>query len=247
MICLLLNGCAGTASLRPDTYIVQPQDTLYSIAWRHDIDFRDLAQWNHIGPDFHISTGQILLLQAGLAPPDTPPHPPVHTPPHTPPNLRPRPGTKSAPTAPNAVLALPIKPPPPSSRTETQASPSVTSATHQWVWPTDRSSNPRAVPGGGILLTGHLGQEVRAACGGRVVYAGSGLRGYGNLIIVKHAENLLSAYAHNRELLVHEGKEVNAGDAIARMGEGPNHVAVLYFEIRQNGKPVDPFPYLARP
>jgi lipoprotein NlpD len=94
-------------------------------------------------------------------------------------------------------------------------------------------------------LFGSLGQPIHAACSGHVVYVGSGLRGYGNLIIIKHGESLLSAYAHTRELAVHEGDEVVAGQPIAAMGEGPHRIAVLYFEIRQNGKPVDPLPYLA--
>jgi lipoprotein NlpD len=99
------------------------------------------------------------------------------------------------------------------------------------------------VPGGGILLSGRLGQDVRAASAGRVVYAGSGLRGYGNLVIIKHADSLLSAYAHNREMLVRDGQEVAAGQVIAHMGEGAHQAPVLYFEIRQNGKPIDPLPF----
>jgi septal ring factor EnvC (AmiA/AmiB activator) len=78
-----------------------------------------------------------------------------------------------------------------------------------------------------------------------VVYVGNGLRAYGNLIIIKHGESLLSAYAHTRELAVHEGDEVVAGQPIAQMGTGPHQIAALYFEIRLNGKPVDPMPYLA--
>jgi lipoprotein NlpD len=88
---------------------------------------------------------------------------------------------------------------------------------------------------------------VRAASSGRVVYTGSGLRGYGNLIIVKHGDNLLSSYAHNRDLMVHEGQEVGAGQIIAHMGTGPHQISALYFEIRVNGKPVDPLRYLAAP
>jgi lipoprotein NlpD len=100
------------------------------------------------------------------------------------------------------------------------------------------------VPGGGILLLGRLGQDVRAAGSGRVVYTGSGLRGYGNLIIIKHGDSLLSSYAHNRELLVHEGQDVAAGQVIAHMGTGPHQISALYFEIRVNGKPTDPLRYL---
>ena len=97
---------------------------------------------------------------------------------------------------------------------------------------------------GGILLLGRLGQDVRAAGSGRVVYTGSGLRGYGNLIIIKHGDSLLSSYAHNRELLVHEGQDVAAGQVIAHMGMGPHQISALYFEIRVNGKPTDPLRYL---
>jgi len=117
-----------------------------------------------------------------------------------------------------------------------------------WVWPTDRVGAPRVVPGGGILLSGRLGQDVRAASAGRVVYTGSGLRGYGNLVIIKHADSLLSAYAHNRETLVHDGQEVAMGQVIAHMGagEGAQRSPILYFEIRQNGRPVDPLPFLSK-
>jgi lipoprotein NlpD len=104
---------------------------------------------------------------------------------------------------------------------------------------------PRPVPGGGVLLPGMLGQEIRAASAGRVVYTGSGIRGYGNLIIIKHGENLLTAYAHNRELLVREGAEVSQGQVIAHMGEGAPQKPVLYFEIRRNGKPIDPLRFLS--
>ena len=91
-----------------------------------------------------------------------------------------------------------------------------------------------------------MGQDVRAASSGRVVYIGSGLRGYGNLIIIKHGENLLSAYAHNREALVREGQDVTLGQVIAHMGEGAPNKPVLYFEIRRYGKPVDPMPFLPK-
>jgi len=100
------------------------------------------------------------------------------------------------------------------------------------------------VPGGGILLFGQLGQDVRAAGSGRVVYTGSGIRGYGNLIIIKHGDSLLSSYAHNRDMLVREGEDVAAGQTIAHMGVAPHRVCALYFEIRVNGKPVDPLHYL---
>jgi lipoprotein NlpD len=226
LCCLLLGACADSADSGPESYIVRPQDTLYSIAWRHDLDFRDLARWNHIGADFHISVGQVLVLGPGS-----------------------RPGQAPQVGKPLPRASAPVREPPaaaPGVRGPRDAISSAAGAAMKWVWPTEHAAAPRLVPGGGILLMGKLGQDVRAASAGRVVYTGSGLRGYGNLIIIKHADSLLSAYAHNREMLVRDGQEVAAGQVIAHMGQGPQQLPVLYFEIRQNGKPVDPLPYLSR-
>lgn len=202
---MLAAGCANTPREERETYIVRPQDTLYSIAWRYGLDFHDLARWNNIGPDFRIAAGQALTLKPSRGAGATQPRSTAH-----------------------AAVPLP---------------PAVTA--HGWGWPTDRLGEPRPVPGGGVLLPGLLGQEVRAASAGRVVYTGSGIRGYGNLIIIKHGENLLSAYAHNRELLVREGQDVSLGQVIAHMGEGAPQKPVLYFEIRRNGKPIDPLRFLS--
>jgi lipoprotein NlpD len=196
MCCLLMGACADVPATGTESYVVLPQDTLYSIAWRHDLDFRDLARWNNIGPDFHISVGQVLALGPGRRPVPRPPA-----------------------AAPSSL---------------------------RWVWPTDRLGPPHPATGGGMILSGRLGQDVRAASAGRVVYTGSGLRGYGNLIIVKHADSLLSAYGHNREILVHDGQDVALGQVIAHMGEDAHQAAILYFEIRHNGRPVDPLGYLPR-
>jgi murein DD-endopeptidase MepM/ murein hydrolase activator NlpD len=194
---LLLPACSEVEVAR-STYRVQPQDTLYSIAWRLGLNYRDLARWNGIGEDFHISVGQLLVLSpsASVASPPPKPTPPVAAPP-------------------------PIR-------------------TSGFGWPTAAASPPRAVQGGGILIPGVLGQAVRATRGGRVVYNGNAIRGYGNLIIIKHDEQYLSAYAHNSDSLVREGENVSAGQLIAHMGESALHQPVLYFEIRDNGKPVDP-------
>jgi lipoprotein NlpD len=253
----LLGACADTAADGPPSYVVRPEDTLYSIAWRHDLDYRDLARWNNIGADFRISVGQVLVLGPGRASPRAAPKPvtpPANPPPGTPgsraqttPQVgKPRPLPESAASAPNtsapsASASAPSLPPAPP-----RAVPSAAIGASRWVWPTDRVGAPRPVPGGGILLSGRLGQDVRAASAGRVVYTGSGLRGYGNLVIIKHADSLLSAYAHNREMLVHDGQQVAPGQVIAHMGEGSHQAAVLYFEIRQNGKPVDPLPFFSK-
>ena len=113
-----------------------------------------------------------------------------------------------------------------------------------WVWPTRALGPPTAVTGGGLMIKGGLGQDVVAASTGKVVYVGSGLRGYGNLVIIKHSDSLLSAYAHNREVAVKEGQSVKAGERIGAMGLGPRQIPALYFEIRLNGRPVPVRPYL---
>jgi lipoprotein NlpD len=97
----------------------------------------------------------------------------------------------------------------------------------------------------GIGIGGQAGQPVRAAAGGRVVYAGSGLIGYGQLVIIKHNETYLSAYGHNSRLLVAQGQEVRRGEPIAAMGLGPERQPRLHFEIRRNGVPIDPLPLLS--
>jgi lipoprotein NlpD len=210
-----------------ETYLVQPQDTLYSIAWRHDLDYRALARWNGIGPDYRISVGQILTLRPA------------------PPPSAARPSTAGAKSAPGAAVPR-VAVPPAGTAPGAAAQRSLQDPTSgRWAWPTSFLQSPRAIAGGGILLEGVLGQPVRAACSGRIVYVGSGIRGYGNLIIIKHDDNFLSAYAHTREVAVHEGQEVLRGQVIAQMGVGPHQAPALYFEIRLNGKPVDPLPYLS--
>ena len=117
-----------------------------------------------------------------------------------------------------------------------------------WRWPTGGQINVefggKPGPGTGVLINGGEGQPIRAAASGRVVYAGSGLIGYGQLIILKHNDTYLSAYGYTASLLVKEGQEVKQGQRIATMGEGPERKARLHFEIRRNGKPVDPRQYL---
>ncbi len=292
LCCIMIGGCASGGPYEPATYVVRPQDTLYSIAWRHNLDYRELARWNSIGTDYRVSIGQVLVLQPsgerraprassaaphGQEPAAAPNDGPRASQPAASGGIR----NQSAANAPSVGKPVPLADPPASVAvasgsqraagsgqsagappgTATKASPPAAApAPHgqesvaapasnrgnsKWVWPTNRLSAPRPVPGGGILLLGRLGQDVRAASSGRVVYTGSGLRGYGNLIIIKHGDSLLSSYAHNRELLVHEGQDVAAGQVIAHMGMGPHQISALYFEIRVNGKPTDPLRYLS--
>ncbi|MEM1173473.1 MAG: peptidoglycan DD-metalloendopeptidase family protein [Pseudomonadota bacterium] len=132
--------------------------------------------------------------------------------------------------APKPLPELPSQPPP------------------TWSWPTDGRINVnfggKPGPGTGVLIDGKTRQAVRAAASGTVVYAGSGLIGYGQLIIIKHNDTYLSAYGYTASVLVREGESVRRGQPIARMGEGPERKPRLHFEIRRNGKPVNPRQFL---
>ena len=150
--------------------------------------------------------------------------------------LSPRSGSTSRPTSsashppPKPLPKVPTQPPPP------------------WTWPTKGKINVefggKPGTGTGVLINGKAGQAIAAAASGNVVYAGSGLIDYGQLIILKHNETYLSAYGYNASLLVKEGQTIKKGQRIATMGEGPERKARLHFEIRRNGKPVNPRQYL---
>ncbi|HUO82108.1 MAG TPA: peptidoglycan DD-metalloendopeptidase family protein [Gammaproteobacteria bacterium] len=229
-LCLALSACGG-AALRwePETYTVRAGDSLYAIAWRYRLDYRDLSRWNGIDNPDLIYPGQRLRLsgparsatgRAPAAPRSAPRSARADAPPTAP---------RSAATPPAAQTA-PRSPPP------------------GWHWPADGELVAGFGNGGGagkgIDIGGRAGDTVRAAADGRVVYSGSGLIGYGQLIIIKHNNTYLSAYGHNRALLVSEGDAVERGQRIAEMGMGPEKKPVLHFEIRLNGKPVDPLQHL---
>jgi len=202
------------------TVVVQQGQTLYRIATNNRISPLDLAIWNGISPPYTIYPGQRLRLYPSTGPARTAV---VRSPPRAPVKPPPRP---SAPPPITAPIASPVA----------------------WRWPADGQLIGRYVSGEatrqGIDIAGASGQAVRAAGDGVVVYSGSGLVGYGELIIVKHNEAWLSAYGHNRARLVNEGQLVKAGQQIAEMGRSGAARDMLHFEIRYNGKPVDPLRYL---
>ncbi len=228
---VLLAACAGgrpapvkdhsSGVRQPTQRVVRLGDTLYSIAWEQGLDFQTLARWNRIDPPYLIKPGQRLRTVAPVSP--------VH------PRNRPR--------NPAPKIAAP-KPRP---RSRPSPAPRPQRASRGWVWPTTgrivAGFSPRAGRKG-IDISGKYGQPVRSAAAGKVVYAGAGLRGYGKLIIVKHNETFLSAYAHNRKLLVKEGNRVTRGEKIAEMGRSGSNRVELHFEIRRRGSPVDPTRYL---
>jgi lipoprotein NlpD len=213
---LALVACAGTGRRPtvPDHHVVRAGETLYSISMRYGLDYHDVARWNRIGSGYRIFPGQKLRL-----------------------NPPPR-GRASA-------TAIAMKPGTPSPR----ASPN--DPAHRppaWQWPVQggRVFGTITQPSGGLGLRidGALNQPVIAAADGKVVYTGSGLRGYGQLIIITHDRGWLTAYGHNALLHVSEGDAVRAGQEIAAMGVGPGQQPMLYFEIRLDGRPLDPLQQL---
>ncbi len=218
-------------------YVVQRGDTLYSIAFRFGWDWKTLAARNGIPAPYVIRSGQIIRFGSSSAVAQTRSSAPVTrsapaVPVITQVQAPAKPIQNQAPTRPVAVVTTP----PPS--------------TAGWGWPAKGAVIGRFSSNGslnkGIDIAGELGEPVFAASDGAVVYAGSGLRGYGELIIIKHSDTYVSAYGHNRRLLVREGQQVKVGQSIAEMGSTGTDRVKLHFEIRRQGKPVDPLQYLPR-
>lgn len=214
----LLAGCASNPE-GGASYTVKRGDTLYSIAFRHKLDYKDLARWNQIGRDYVIYPGQTLRLSASGS------------------------SARAASPAPKASSSRTAATPPKAPR-----QPAIPSGPPvQWQWPVKEGTatlTSRPNGGNGLMIVGRLGDEVRAAGPGRVVYTGAGLLGYGQLIIVKHNETYLSAYGHLQSVLTQEGDAVTAGQRIATMGNGSQGSPQLYFEIRINGTPGNPLALL---
>ena len=251
-----LLGCGGDAALAPvgkphvrkkgptpATYVVRRGDTLYSIAFIHGKDYRKIARLNGIRSPYTISIGQKIRL------------------------LPRRSSKKSVKTAKKAQKSTRSKKSvqKKSSRKAKKSSKSQkktvkkrkkqiksvkNSGSIRWKWPTQgrllSTFSKQSATRKGLDIVGRAGQPVRAAAGGKIVYVGSGLRGYGRLIIVKHNERYLSAYAHNRKLLVKEGQQVKQGQSIAEMGRSGTDRVKLHFEIRLDGNPVNPARYLPK-
>jgi len=211
-------------------HTVRSGDTLYSIARKYGMEYWQLASINGIAPPFTVYKGQRLSLR-GKAKSGTPAA-------SVPKAGKPKP--KSAPKVTSNKAAQPA-----AAKTGT-----VAKFDGNWKWPTRgrllRGYKPNEPGKKGINIGGHNGQPVKAAASGKVVYVGSGLVGYGRLIIIRHNEHLLSTYGHNSKLLVKEGEYVKKGQEIAKMGSSGTSRTELYFEIRKDGKPVNPLAYLPK-
>jgi lipoprotein NlpD len=246
----------------PGYYRVKPGDTLYRIALENGQNYRDIAAWNNLANPNQIESNQLLRVappdqNATAATPGIAAAPIVGGPVQTAPLANGAAPVAGAPGAPVAATQMPpfygggstattIPPQPPSPATVTGPGPVMNGGHIAMAWPAhgpilnpfDDTKNK------GINIGGSPGEAVRAAADGRVVYAGNGLRGYGNLIIIKHNAMYLTAYAHNRALMVKEGDSVTRGEKIAEMGNSDADRVMLHFEVRQQGKPVDPMKYL---
>jgi len=188
---------------------VQPGETLYSVAWRYEMDYRDLARINGLTPPYAIHAGQDLRL--------------------------------SGPAIKSAVIKSEKR----QVKTTTRQPISVTAEpagpVTQWKWPAKGSIvNRFSSNNKGVNITGVYDEPIIAVAKGKVVYEGDGIRGYGNLIIIKHNEQYLTAYAHLSSVLVKEGEWVTAGQKIGQMGTDTAGRIILHFELRRNGRPVNP-------
>lgn len=220
-------------------YQVHSGDTLYSIAWDYGMDFRRLATVNQLHPPYPIKPGQILRLPKGYDTPQlasaSPSKPPSASrtrpaPPPTTPTARKPSWDNSSRTPPDATASL------------------IAPNKGRWAWPNNgqvvKNWGARKHRRSGVDIAAAPGSTVVASAAGQVVYSGGGLARYGQLVIVKHSETLLSAYAYNQKLLVNKGQVVGVGQKLALSGRSPDGVGAVHFEIRKDGKPVDVMQYL---
>jgi len=228
LLSIVLGGCGAHVY-----HQVRKNDTLYSISWHYNQDFQQLAKWNNLQAPYTINEGQWLRVAppgvaAGL-------QPPIYA------KADQRQGvSRSAGYKPDVTSGH--------SNSNGSAAANTYSEINKWIWPVKGKVIQKFSadqPGKqGLDISAAAGTLVNAAAAGKVVYSGNGLRGYGNLIIIKHNEEFLSAYAHNQSIIVKEGAVVEQGQPIARVGNTESSQVKLHFQIRVNGKPVDPLRYL---
>lgn len=227
---------------KPGYYAVRPGDTLIRIGLEHGQSWKDIARWSNLTDPDRIEVGQIVrVVPPGMAPGEAVASggsravAPVSS---GAVQVTPLPPVGAVAASPVATPAAPAKAPSPAATPESSSLGFIWPATGPVVAGFNESSNK------GVGIAGKVGDPVLAAADGRVVYAGSGLRGYGHLIILKHNNTYLTAYAHNNRLLVKEDQNVKKGQKIAEMGNSDADRVKLHFEVRRQGKPVDPVRYL---
>jgi len=227
---------------KPGYYTVKPGDTLIRIGLDSGQNWRDLVKWNNLENPNVIEVGQVLRVVAPGTDPNV-----AATRPVTAPKVETRPLAAGAPAGAASASATPVVAPATAASTPTIVSSSPPVAREadddiRWGWPANGNVVAPFEEGRqkGLVIGGKAGDPVLAAADGRVVYAGSGLRGYGNLVILKHNATYLTAYAHNQTLLVKEDQNVKRGQKIAEMGSTDADSVQLHFEIRKQGRPIDP-------
>ncbi|MFJ3056519.1 peptidoglycan DD-metalloendopeptidase family protein [Herbaspirillum sp. NPDC087042] len=228
-LALLLAGCASTADSE-GYYTVKRGDTLYSIGRDFDQSPANLRSWNRLRNPDDLEVGQRIMVR-----------PPAGVVARTGAGQSSRPAATaqaSAAAKPKAKTAA--KPSAKPQDDDDASAPAAADAKLDWMWPTQGKSAPSGDSyKKGIDIAGSEGQSVVAAAAGKVTYAGHGIRGYGNMVIIKHTPQLLSVYAHNKTITVKEGDTVTRGQQVATMGSSDTSRVKLYFEIRRNGKPVN--------
>ena len=238
------------------TYTVKQGDTLFSIAKAHGIDYRELAAWNNIDPA-SIKAGQQLRLTSPDSAATTAMKPPPGavekrpldgSVPSSDPNMKTQPLAQRVPYSEEAYARMAKVQPAakPEVKAETKPETPRGDGEVDWAWPTSGKviANFNDGSNKGVAIAGRLGQPVHASAAGRVIFSGTGIRGLGKLVVIRHNANYLSVYAHNNTLLVKEGQNVGKGQKIAEMGNSDADQVKLHFEIRRQGKPVDPITLL---
>lgn len=260
---------SGEKDWRPDSYVVKKGDTLYALGLEFGFDYKDIARWNDIEPPYVIKVGRKLKLKESGKPAEPVAVAPANdgavvTPMKTESAPQPKPiGENTAKAEPKASGEAPLKTEPkatkepwseqapapaekPAEKVADKTPPVVDDEAIEWAFPTQGKVIAGFGDSKGLDIAGDQGQPILAAAPGKVVYSGSGLRGYGKLVIIKHNKTYLSAYAHNSQILAKEGQEVTKGQKIAEMGNTDADKVKLHFEIRKLGKPVDPANYFPK-
>ncbi len=250
---------AATQAKPGEFHTVKRGETLYSIALEHGQSYRDVAAWNSIDNPNMIRVGQQLrvappegtaVVRPIAGPSQVESRPLTPSPPSSTDTVKREPKGGKQPYTEQAMAAaqkqgeafLPTAP----AKTEPKPPEPGNGGELSWAWPSSGKIIAGYVEGGnkGIDIEGRIGDPVQAAEAGKVTYAGSGIRGYGNLLIVQHANSISSVYAHNSKLLAKEGQQVGKGQKIAELGNSDTDQAKLHFEIRHQGKPLDPIKLL---
>ena len=239
---------------KPGYYTVKPGDTLIRIGLDTGQNWRDIVRWNAVENPNQIEVGQVLRVAPPVAGTVTPVVAAATTAAVSKPVASSSATGSPVPPAQNQTQAQPATPASsaakPASAAAPAAAPVAAAASGEeeiaWIWPANGAvvASFDEVKNKGLDIGGAAGEPVVASADGRVVYVGAGLRGYGNLIILKHNNTYLTAYAHNQTLLVKEDQSVRKGQKIAEMGNSDSDRVKLHFEVRRQGKPVDPAKYL---